>query len=232
MKKLLCALLITICMLPLVACGSGNSASDAAKETDTPPAEEQGISDELTDAEWENVQKVFTEKIGKEIEYRPSYCGEWRNGKQYKTENYAYGQFLIDMDTDGYVHLVVWVENGERSVMYNRLEDEEAPGFETPDDNTIHIVDGELGEYGKNVTIPSETFGEYTYTQYMIPAGTYEVENVGNRGTIFVVGNSNSEDVRNTVWLNETEERVTIIVDEDAHIEISVGTRIALELVD
>ena len=81
---------------------------------------------ELSDAEWEQIQTIFTERIGKDIEYKPVYCGEWREGRQYKTENYAYGQFLINMDDDGQVHLIVWVQDkkGEegRTVVYNRLD--------------------------------------------------------------------------------------------------------------
>ena len=91
-------------------------------------------STELSDAEWEQIQTIFTEYVGKDIEYKPVYCGEWREGRQYKTENYAYGQYLINMDDDGYVHLVVWVQDKVgsegRTVMYNRLEDENAPPME------------------------------------------------------------------------------------------------------
>lgn len=91
-------------------------------------------SNELSDAEWEQVQAVFLEATGKELEYKPVYCGEWREGRQYKTENYAYGQYLINMDDDGYVHLVVWVQDKAgsegRTVMYNRLEDENVPPME------------------------------------------------------------------------------------------------------
>ena len=91
-------------------------------------------STELSDAEWEQIQTIFTEYVGKDIEYKPVYCGEWREGRQYRTENYAYGQYLINMDDDGYVHLVVWVQDKVgsegRTVMYNRLEDENAPPME------------------------------------------------------------------------------------------------------
>lgn len=100
-------------------------------ETDSTPPESSdtsatGLSTELTDAEWERVQAIFTEYVGKDIEYKPVYCGEWREGRQYKTENYAYGQFLIDMDDDGQVHLIVWVQDKKgsegRTVVYNRLD--------------------------------------------------------------------------------------------------------------
>lgn len=105
-------------------------------DTDSAPHESSDtlLSTELTDTEWEQIQTIFTKYVGKDIEYKPIYCGEWREGRQYKTENYAYGQFLINMDDDGYVHLVVWVQDKagseDRTVMYNRLEDKNAPPME------------------------------------------------------------------------------------------------------
>lgn len=105
-------------------------------DTDSTPPEnpDTSLSTELTDTEWEQIQTIFTKYVGKDIEYKPVYCGEWREGRQYKTENYAYGQYLIDMDDDGYVHLVVWVQDKAgsegRTVMYNRLEDKNAPPME------------------------------------------------------------------------------------------------------
>ena len=108
-----------------------DSLPPESSNTDTSMTEP---STELTDEEWERVQAIFTEYVGKEIEKKPVYCGEWREGRQYKTENYAYGQYLINMDDDGYVHLVVWVQDKAgsegRTVMYNRLEDENAPPME------------------------------------------------------------------------------------------------------
>lgn len=105
-------------------------------DTDSAPHESSDtlLSTELTDTEWEQIQTIFTKYVGKDIEYKPVYCGEWREGRQYKTENYAYGQFLINMDDDGYVHLVVWVQDKagseDHTVMYNRLEDKNAPPME------------------------------------------------------------------------------------------------------
>lgn len=118
MKKWLSFVLAALMVLTLCACGSSTKEDENA----------------LTDEEWERVQAIFTEYVGKEIEKKPVYCGEWREGRQYKTENYAYGQYLINMDDDGYVHLVVWVQDKAgsegRTVMYNRLEDENAPPME------------------------------------------------------------------------------------------------------
>lgn len=217
MKRLSFFLLVVVMCVLLCACGSTD------KEVD---------SNALTDAEWGEVQRIFTEYVGKEIEYRPVYCGEWREGKQYKTENYAYGQYLIDMDTDGYVHLVVWVQDkkGEegREVMYNRLEDENAPFFSVLNDGTIHLIDGELGEYGEEVTIPSQTYGEYTYVWYTVPAANYNLVNDAVRGTVFVVADADSSDVRMTLYLSEQGETTELMVEDGTHIEMSAGTRISL----
>lgn len=217
MKRWLLFLLSVGMCLSLCACGSSHTEDDP---------------DALTDAEWEQVQNIFTEYVGKEIEHRPVYCGEWRDGKQYKTENYAYGQYLIDMDTDGYVHLVVWVQDkkGEegREVMYNRLEDENAPAFAVPDDGAIHLIDGELGEYGKEVTIPSQTYGTYTYIWYTVPAGNYDLVNEGVRGTVFVIADADSNDVRTTLRLTEQGETAELLIEGGTHIETSAGTRVSL----
>lgn len=122
MKKAGSLLLAFLLLVSLCACGASEKEAD---------------SNALTEEEFERVQAIFTEYVGTDLEYEPEYCGEWREGKQYKTTNYAHGQYLINMDVDGYVHLVIWVEDGDRVVMYNRLEDEDAPSPVTPDDEGI-----------------------------------------------------------------------------------------------
>lgn len=97
-------------------------------------------------------------------------------------------------------------------------------------ENSIRLVDGELGEYGQEVTIPSETFGTYTYVWYNIPAGKYDVTYEGERDsvTVFVVGNDSSEDVRSTVYFNEYGERQQITVEDGTHLELSIGANLLL----
>lgn len=184
---------------------------------------------ELTDAEWEQLQAVFEKATGKKLEYRPVYCGEWRDGKQYKTENYAYGQYLIDMDIDGYPHLIVFVQDktGEtgREVVYNRLEDENAPIPTAVVDGGIRIVDDELGEYGKRVQLDS-----YEYVWYMVPAGKYEATSNVNTCMVYVDKN---EIKRNSSGYVEMEnvatyrwsygETITIEVGEDEHLFNVIG---------
>ena len=125
------AVIVFLSIMSAVYEPENGTSNNPSENSDTSTLEP---STELTDEEWERVQSIFKEYVGKEVEYKPVYCGEWREGRQYKTENYAYGQYLINMDDDGYVHLVVWVQDKVgsegRTVMYNRLEDENAPPME------------------------------------------------------------------------------------------------------
>ena len=97
-------------------------------------------------------------------------------------------------------------------------------------ENSIRLVDGELGEYGKEITIPSETYGTYTYVWYNVPAGKYEVTYEGekDRATVFVVGNESSEDVRATVYFKEYGETQQITVEDETHLELSTGANLLL----
>lgn len=99
----------------------------------------------------------------------------------------------------------------------------------TVTEQSIRLVDGELGEYGKEVTIQSETLGEYLYVWYQVPAGTYTaISEKDGRVTIFVVGDESSEDVRLTQYLNEYGSSVEVIVEEGSHIELSGGAKLIL----
>lgn len=99
----------------------------------------------------------------------------------------------------------------------------------TVTEQSIRLVDGELGEYGKEITIQSETLGEYLYVWYQVPAGTYTaISEKDGRVTIFVVGDESSEDVRSTQYLNEYGSSVEIVVEEGSHIELSGGAKLLL----
>lgn len=205
-----------------------NPETEIQNEKNTAGATAEHPTD-LTDEEWERVQAIFAEYVGKEIEHKPVYCGEWREGRQYKTENYAYGQYLINMDDDGYVHLVVWVQDkkGEegQEVVYNRLEDENAPTPEPVVKGGIRIIDNELGEYGKTVQLYS-----YEYVWYMVPAGKYEATANVNTCTVYVDKN---EITRNSSGFVEMEnvatyrwkygETIIIEVGDDEHLFNVVG---------
>lgn len=94
------------------------------------------------------------------------------------------------------------------------------------DGGAIQLLDGLLGKYGKEVLVGGET-----YIWYMVPAGTYMVENQLKYATVFVVADGNSEDVRQTVQFSEAGQTGEITVEEGTHIELSMRTEVLLTLV-
>lgn len=230
MKRVVIFLLVAVMVFGMVGCGEpavvapgGNADTPASVQPTPTPAkiETAGGENEMTDEEMERVQAIFKEYVGEELEYKPKYCGEWHNGNQYVTENFAYGQYIIDMDVNGQVHLVVWVQDkkGEegRVTVYSRLHDGGAV-MEMPDDGLIHLVDGQLGEYGTEVN---------GFIHYKVPAGTYIVTNEAKRAVVFVVADNDPNDERYYIPMKEGES-AEIVVDEDAHIELSASSMIAL----
>lgn len=95
-------------------------------------------------------------------------------------------------------------------------------------DNSFMLVDGVLGEYGEEVTIPSQTYGQYTYTRYLIPAGEYTVENKSGdkMATVFVVNNDNSDDVKSVLRFSKTGEKQRVTVGDGYNIQLSLETQV------
>lgn len=95
------------------------------------------------------------------------------------------------------------------------------------EDNSFMLVDGVLGKYGEEVTIPSQTYGQYTYTRYLIPAGEYTVENKGGEkmATVFVVNNDNSDDVKSVLRFSKTGEKQRVTVEDGYNIQLSLETQ-------
>lgn len=222
MKRVVIFLLVAAMVFSVAGCGS-SQVTPAGENTDSQASVQPttGGEIEMTDEEMERLQAIFKEYVGEELECKPKYCGEWRNGNQFVTENFAYGQYLIDMDVNGNVHLVVWIQDkkGEegRFVVYNRLEDDDAV-TETPDDGLIHLIDGQEGEYGTSVK---------GFIHYKVPAGDYIVMNEAKRAVVFVVADNDPNDLRYYIPMKEGES-AEITVDEDAHIELSAASMIAL----
>lgn len=96
------------------------------------------------------------------------------------------------------------------------------------EDNSFMLVDGALGKYGEEVTIPSQTYGQYTYTRYLIPAGEYTVENKGGEkmATVFVVNNDNSDDVKSVLRFSKTGEKQRVTVEDGYNIQLSLETQV------
>lgn len=148
----------------------------------------------------------------------------------------CYNAWWYDMYADEYHFLLLYVSKGKIVSVYNNAdvnrellyESKDVQDVKQPEDGSIRLVDGVLGEYGKEVTVPSKTYGEYTYTWYMVPAGTYTVTNELKLATVFVVSDSNSEDVRQTLRFSTAGETGNITVSDGTHIELAAYTEVLL----
>ena len=92
------------------------------------------------------------------------------------------------------------------------------------ENGSIVLVDEDLGDYGKEETNKSG----YKYIWYMVPAGTYQVENRNKEATVFVVSDANSDDVSDVLKFEKAGERQNVTVKDGYHIELSISTEILL----
>ena len=91
-------------------------------------------------------------------------------------------------------------------------------------DGSILLTDGELGDYGKEATTKSG----YKYVRYTVPAGNYTVENKAKQSAVFVVSDSNSDDVSASLQLSSNGEKARLTVKDGYHIELSMYAQILL----
>lgn len=92
------------------------------------------------------------------------------------------------------------------------------------ENGSIVLVDEVLGDYGKEETNKSG----YKYIWYMVPTGTYEVENQNKEATVFVVSDANSNDVSDVLKFEKAGEKQNVTIKDGYHIELSIGTKILL----
>lgn len=83
------------------------------------------------------------------------------------------------------------------------------------EDNIIHIVDGQLGDYGKKVQLDS-----YEYDWYMVPAGKYEAVSNVKTCTVYV---DKDEITRNSSGYVEMQNVATYTWNYGETIEIEIG---------
>lgn len=92
------------------------------------------------------------------------------------------------------------------------------------EDGSFVLVDEVLGDYGKEATNKSG----YKYIWYMVPTGTYEVENQNKEATVFVVSDANSDDVSDVLKFEKAGEKQNATVKEGYHIELSISAKVLL----
>lgn len=104
-------------------------------------------------------------------------------------------------------------------------ESSSATSEEAVEENgSIVLVDEVLGDYGKEETDKSG----YKYIWYMVPTGTYEVENQNKEATVFVVSDANSDDASDVLKFEKAGEKQNVTIKDGYHIELSIGTKILL----
>lgn len=145
----------------------------------------------------------------------------------YQVKEKSYTLMYFEMDGKEFVNDLKSIKTTERKKIKtaeNKSENKEK----------INLVDGELGDYGKEITLDGQK-----YINYYVPSGKYKVINNGKWCTVFVAKDEyykNSDGymenkVMDTVEFSENGETKTISVKKGEHIELTVNASISLELV-
>lgn len=147
---------------------------------------------------------------------------DWTAGKRYNAQINM--EEYIQIATIGdEIYSIKNTQNSETDNFLYRNENLKPDAGEIAD-GSILLTDGELGAYGKEVTTKSG----YKYVWYTIPAGNYTVENKAKQSTVFVVSDSNSDDVSECLKLASDGEKTRLTVKNGYHIELSMYAQILL----
>ena len=149
---------------------------------------------------------------------------DWTSGERYQAWHYnahedKYYYILIYTQRDRVVSIYD-TTNGRKLIYESETVKQET---EQSEDAGIRLVDGLLGDYGKSVNVSGQS-----YIWHCIPSGKYEVVNEGKYGTVFVVSDTDSNDVRGTLQFQSSGETGEIVVEEGTHIELSMNSEVVL----
>ena len=147
---------------------------------------------------------------------------DWTAGKRYNAQINMEDYIQIATIGDE-IYSIKNTQNSETDNFLYRNENLKPDAGEIAD-GSILLTDGELGAYGKEVTTKSD----YKYVWYTIPAGNYTVENKAKQSTVFVVSDSNSDDVSECLKLASDGEKTRLTVKNGYHIELSMYAQILL----
>lgn len=149
---------------------------------------------------------------------------DWTSGERYQAWHY-------NAHEDKYYYLLIYTQRDQVVSIYDTTDGRKLiyesetvkPETEHQDDAGIRLVDGLLGDYGKSVNVSGQS-----YIWYSVPSGKYEVVNEGKYGTVFVVSDTDSNDVRGTLQFQSSGETGEIVVEEGTHIELSMNSEVVL----
>lgn len=147
---------------------------------------------------------------------------DWTAGKSYNAQINMEDYIQIATIGDE-IYSIKNTQNSETDNFLYRNENLKPDAGEIAD-GSILLTDGELGAYGKEVTTKSG----YKYVWYTIPTGNYTVENKAKQSTVFVVSDSNSDDVSECLKLASDGEKTRLTVKNGYHIELSMYAQILL----
>ena len=149
---------------------------------------------------------------------------DWASGERYQAWHY-------NAHEDKYYYLLIYTKGDRVVSIYDTTDGRKLiyesetvkPEAEHPDDAGIRLADGLLGDYGKSVNVSGQS-----YIWYSVPSGKYEVVSEGKYGTVFVVSDTDSNDVRGTLQFQSSGETGEIVVEEGTHIELSMNSAVVL----
>lgn len=147
---------------------------------------------------------------------------DWAAGSRYNAQ--INGKIYIQIATiNDEIYSIKNTKNGATDDFLYKNEDLKPDAGDVPN-GSILLTDGELGDYGKEATTKSG----YKYVRYTVPAGNYTVENKAKQSSIFVVSDSNSDDVSASLQLSSNGEKARLTIKDGYHIELSMYAQILL----
>lgn len=147
---------------------------------------------------------------------------DWAAGSRYNAQ--INGKIYIQIAAIGdEIYSIKDTKNGATDDFLYKNEDLKPDAGDVPD-GSILLTDGELGDYGKEATTKSG----YKYVRYTVPTGNYTVENKAKQSSIFVVSDSNSDDVSASLQLSSNGEKARLTIKDGYHIELSMYAQILL----
>ena len=147
---------------------------------------------------------------------------DWVAGKRYNAQINMKDYIQIATIGDE-IYAIKNTQNSETDNFLYRNESLKPDAGEIAE-GSILLTDGELGAYGKESTTKSG----YKYVWYTVPAGNYAVENKAKQSTVFVVSDSNSDDVSECLKLASDGEKTRLTVKNGYHIELSMYAQVLL----
>lgn len=202
------------------------SVADSASEKEENDADirkfakDNHISIELAENLNQVVQSIDLASSVKKIS-NWNQTADWANGKRYNA-NVGFKDIQVSVIGNEVYCIKDMTYNKTDNFIYRN--ENAGKSKEEPDDGTILLSDGLLGDYGERATTKSG----FEYIRYTVPAGTYTVESKIQGSSVFVVADNNSDDVTTVLQMVDKGTKATMTIKDGYHIELSMNTEVAL----